>query len=153
MAIFWKLQPPLWSSLLMKPDFLRFRCSSGHVISKFCTNVLKFIDCQLYAPPAIYNNYSSCNVAWVQWLVGWRAFFEYFAWQLVISSLLLPNRTASQSQPFCPLVKSDWHFDSNLMSPNKLGIKQSPFSPLQHHRYINHLVLVFFRQKSGMKIL
>ena len=32
-AIFWDLQP-LWSSSLTKPDLLRFRCSSGHVISK-----------------------------------------------------------------------------------------------------------------------
>ena len=33
MAIFWDLQP-LWSSLLTKPDLLRFRCSCGHVLSK-----------------------------------------------------------------------------------------------------------------------
>ena len=33
MAIFGDLQP-LWSSLLTKPDFLRFRCFSGHVLSK-----------------------------------------------------------------------------------------------------------------------
>ena len=32
-AIFWDLQP-LWWSWLTKPDLLRFRCSSGHVISK-----------------------------------------------------------------------------------------------------------------------
>ena len=32
-AIFWDLQP-LWSSSLTKPDLLRFRCSSGHVLSK-----------------------------------------------------------------------------------------------------------------------
>ena len=31
--IFWNLQP-LWSSLQTKPDLLRFRCSSGHVLSK-----------------------------------------------------------------------------------------------------------------------
>ena len=29
-AIFWDLQP-LWPSLLVKPDLLRFKCSSGHV--------------------------------------------------------------------------------------------------------------------------
>ena len=33
MAIFWDLQP-LSSSLLTKPDLLRFRCSCGHVLSK-----------------------------------------------------------------------------------------------------------------------
>ena len=33
MAIFGDLQP-LWSSLLTKPDLLRFRCFSGHVLSK-----------------------------------------------------------------------------------------------------------------------
>ena len=33
MAIFWDLQP-LWSSSLTKPDLLRFRCSSGYVLSK-----------------------------------------------------------------------------------------------------------------------
>ena len=32
-AIFWDLQP-LWPSSLTKPDLLRFRCSSGHVLSK-----------------------------------------------------------------------------------------------------------------------
>ena len=32
-AMFWDLQP-LWPSLLTKPDLLRFRCSSGHVLSK-----------------------------------------------------------------------------------------------------------------------
>ena len=32
-AIFWDLQP-LWPSLLTKPDLLRFRCFSGHVLSK-----------------------------------------------------------------------------------------------------------------------
>ena len=32
-AIFWDLQPLWWSSLT-KPDLLRFRCSSGHVLSK-----------------------------------------------------------------------------------------------------------------------
>ena len=32
-AIFWDLQP-LWPSSLMKPELLRFRCSSGHVLSK-----------------------------------------------------------------------------------------------------------------------
>ena len=32
-AIFWDLQL-LWSSSLTKPDLLRFRCSSGHVISE-----------------------------------------------------------------------------------------------------------------------
>ena len=32
-AIFWELKP-LWSSSLTKPDLLRFRCSSGHVLSK-----------------------------------------------------------------------------------------------------------------------
>ena len=33
MAIFWDLQP-LWSSSITKPDLLRFRSSSGHVLSK-----------------------------------------------------------------------------------------------------------------------
>ena len=33
-AIFWDLQP-LWPSLLTKPDLLRFRCYSGHVLSIF----------------------------------------------------------------------------------------------------------------------
>ena len=32
-AIFWDLQP-LWPSSLTKPDLLRFRCPSGHVLSK-----------------------------------------------------------------------------------------------------------------------
>ena len=32
-AIFWDLQP-LWLSLLTKPNLPRFRCSSGHVLSK-----------------------------------------------------------------------------------------------------------------------
>ena len=32
-AIFWDLQP-LWPSSLRKPDLLRFRCFSGHVLSK-----------------------------------------------------------------------------------------------------------------------
>ena len=32
-AILWDLQP-LWSSSLTKPDLLRFRCSSEHVLSK-----------------------------------------------------------------------------------------------------------------------
>ena len=32
-AIIWDLQP-LWSSSLTKLDLLRFRCSSGHVLSK-----------------------------------------------------------------------------------------------------------------------
>ena len=32
-AIFWDLQPP-WPSSLTKPHLLRFRCSSGHVLSK-----------------------------------------------------------------------------------------------------------------------
>ena len=32
-AIFWDLRP-LWSSSLTKPDFLRFGCTSGHVLSK-----------------------------------------------------------------------------------------------------------------------
>ena len=32
-AIFWDLQP-LWPSALTKPDLLRFRCSSAHVLSK-----------------------------------------------------------------------------------------------------------------------
>ena len=32
-AIFWDLQP-LWRSSLTKPDLLKFRCSSGHVLSK-----------------------------------------------------------------------------------------------------------------------
>ena len=32
-AIFWDLQS-LWPSSLTKPDLLRFRCSSGHVLSK-----------------------------------------------------------------------------------------------------------------------
>ena len=32
-AIFWDLQP-LWPSSLTKPELLRFRCSSGHVLSK-----------------------------------------------------------------------------------------------------------------------
>ena len=31
--IFWDLQP-LWPSSLTKPDLLRVRCSSGHVLSK-----------------------------------------------------------------------------------------------------------------------
>ena len=31
-AIFWDLQP-LWPSSLTNPDLLRFRCSSGHVLS------------------------------------------------------------------------------------------------------------------------
>ena len=31
-AIFWDLQP-MWTSSLTKPDILRFRCSSGHVLS------------------------------------------------------------------------------------------------------------------------
>ena len=33
MAIFWDLQP-LWSFSLTNPNLLRFRCSSGHVLSK-----------------------------------------------------------------------------------------------------------------------
>ena len=33
MAIFWDLQP-LWSSLLTKPDLLKFSCSCEHVLSK-----------------------------------------------------------------------------------------------------------------------
>ena len=32
-AIFWDLQP-LWPSSLTKPDLLRFRCSSGHILSE-----------------------------------------------------------------------------------------------------------------------
>ena len=32
-AIFWDLQP-LWPSWLMKPVLIRFKCSSGHVLSK-----------------------------------------------------------------------------------------------------------------------
>ena len=32
-AILWDLQP-LWPSSLMKPALLRFRCSSGHVLSE-----------------------------------------------------------------------------------------------------------------------
>ena len=32
-AILWDLQP-LWSSLLTKPDLLRFKCSSRYVLSK-----------------------------------------------------------------------------------------------------------------------
>ena len=33
MAIFWELQP-LWSSLLTKPNLLRFKCFSGHGLSE-----------------------------------------------------------------------------------------------------------------------
>ena len=32
-AIFWDLQP-MWPCSLTKSDFLRFKCSSGHVLSK-----------------------------------------------------------------------------------------------------------------------
>ena len=40
-AIFWDLQP-LRSSSLTKPDLLRFRCSSGHVLSKTKSKMIFF---------------------------------------------------------------------------------------------------------------
>ena len=40
-AIFWDLQP-LWPSSLTKPELLRFRCSSGHVLSKTKTVTTHF---------------------------------------------------------------------------------------------------------------
>ena len=39
--IFWDLQP-LWPSSLTKPDLLRFRCFSGHVLSKTKTVTLYY---------------------------------------------------------------------------------------------------------------
>ena len=80
-AIFWDLQP-LWTSSLTKPDLLRFRCSSIHVLSKTksvaphffyisdITNSSSF-NGKIFRTESILENFLTNVLKWNLWASLW----------------------------------------------------------------------------------